>query len=86
MYYEFEITDKFKPYVGVGYGLADIDNAKDDEGTLVWSVGGRYDMTDKVSLGLKYQRFEIDGPTDKLGIDYKDMDVDNVSITLGYNF
>lgn len=86
VYYEFILDEKFRPYLGLGWGQANIDNAKDKENALIWTIGGRYAITDKIFAGLKYQYFNIDGPTDELGIKYKDLKIQNISATLSYSF
>jgi opacity protein-like surface antigen len=86
LYYDFPSSTRFKFFIGAGVGLADIENADDNELTLRASIGGRYHFNENMYLGLRWNHFNIDGPKDGLGLSYDDISVNNVSATLGYEF
>lgn len=65
------------PYVGVGYGKAWGDTA------VSWSVGADYAVTDNVIAGVKYTRTDIG---DFENVKNFDVDVDTVTLRVGYKF
>ena len=85
-YYDFEINENFKPFVGLGMGMADIENAKDKEFTYSGAVGARYFFNEKVYLGGKFAYTVINGPEDDFGLTYDDIDLYTTSLILGYEF
>jgi opacity protein-like surface antigen len=85
-YYDFETNSAFKPYIGVGLGMTDIENAKDNEFTSSVHLGLNYDIDKNVYLGAKYSRYFVSGPQDELGIKYKDVDAQSFGLTVGYRF
>lgn len=85
-YYDFEIDENFKPFIGLGMGMADIENAKDKEFTYSGTVGARYFFNEKVYLGGKFAYSVINGPEDQFGIEYDDIDLYTTSLILGYEF
>lgn len=86
-YYDFEIDQNFKPFIGLGMGMADIENAKDNrEFTYSGTVGARYFFNEKVYLGGKFAYSVINGPEDQFGIEYDDIDIYTTSLILGYEF
>jgi opacity protein-like surface antigen len=85
-YYDFETNSAFKPYIGVGLGMTDIENAKDNEFTSSVHLGLNYDIDKNVYLGAKYSRYFVSGPQDGLGIKYKDVDAQAFGLTVGYRF
>jgi opacity protein-like surface antigen len=86
-YYDFPTDNKLTPYVGVGVGLADIQNAKDKEFALGLSAGANYDVTEKIYLGMRldYSRIAA-GVTDKIGITYEAMQSVSALATIGFRF
>jgi len=85
-YYDIPVKMAFKPYLGIGIGVADSDNVEDNELALIGLVGGQYAISDDVNLGIKYQYIDVDSFTDTLGIEYKDTSTHMISATLGFNF
>jgi opacity protein-like surface antigen len=85
-YYDFKTNRTFTPYVGVGLGQADIENANDKEVSKSLYLGGRHSVNDQMYVGLKGAYTMIDGPTDKLGLSYDDITHKSVSLIIGYNF
>ena len=85
-YYDFKTNRTFTPYVGVGLGQADIENANDKEVSKSLYLGGRHSVNDQMYVGLKGAYTMIDGPTDKLGLSYDDITHKSVSLIVGYNF
>jgi len=82
IYYDFPVPMAFKPYVGLGVGVADIDNAQDTELALIGLIGGQYEISESVNLGIKYQYIDIDNFEYRL----KNVGVSIISATLGVNF
>jgi len=85
-YYDFKTNGTFTPYVGVGLGQVDIENANDKELSKSLYLGGRHSINDKMYVGIKGAYTMIDGPTDKLGLSYDDITQKSVSLIVGYNF
>ena len=85
-YYDFDFGSAFTPYLGVGIGLADIENAKDIEFALNLSVGVNYAITQRAYLGVKGEYHRISGPTDKMGFDYDTIQAFSGLVTVGYRF
>lgn len=85
-YYDFDSNGNLSPYVGVGFGLTDVENAKDDEFTTALHLGFNYDLGNDMYIGGKYTRLSISGITDKLGVEYSSTDVNYMGLTLGVNF
>ncbi|MDA7478634.1 porin family protein [Candidatus Pelagibacter ubique] len=85
-YYDFETNETFTPYVGVGLGQVDIENANDKELSKSLYLGGRHSVNDQMYVGLKGAYTMIDGPSDKLSISYDDITIKSLSLIVGYNF
>ena len=85
-YYDLETNGTFTPYVGVGLGQVDIENANDKELSKSLYLGGRHSVNDQMYVGLKGAYTMIDGPSDKLGLTYKDITQKSLSLIVGYNF
>jgi len=85
-YYDLETNGTFTPYVGVGLGQVDIENANDKELSKSLYLGGRQSINDKIYAGIKGAYTIIDGPTDKLNISYDDITIKNLYLIVGYNF
>jgi len=86
-YYDFPPEDKLTPYVGIGVGLADIQNVKDKEFALGLSAGVNYDVSEKIYLGMRldYNRIAA-GVTDKIGITYEAIQSVSALATVGFRF
>ena len=85
-YYDLETNGTFTPYVGVGLGQVDIENANDKELSKSLYLGGRHSIDDKMYVGIKGAYTMIDGPSDKLGLTYDDITQKSLSLIVGYNF
>ena len=85
-YYDLNTNGNFTPYVGVGLGQVDIQNAKDKELSKSLYLGGRHSVNDQMYVGVKGAYTMIDGPSDSLGISYEDITQKTVSLIVGYNF
>ena len=85
-YYDFNSENNFKPFVGVGFGLADIDNAEDKEFTYAGLLGARYYFNENTYVGGKFSYSTIEGPKDKLGLTYEDIDFYTSTVTVGIEF
>jgi opacity protein-like surface antigen len=86
LYYDFDANNSFKPFVGVGLGLTDIDNAEDKELTYAAMAGAKYYFNENAYLGGKFTYASINGPKDKLGIEYDDIDFYTTTLSLGFEF
>jgi opacity protein-like surface antigen len=85
-YYDIKNASAFTPFIGFGVGMADIKNAKDNEFAWSASVGGKYNIDKNMYLGLKGSYTSVNGITDKIGLEYKDMDAYSAHALLGYQF
>lgn len=85
-YYDIPVEMAFKPYIGIGLGVADIDHAQDKEFAIIGLIGGKVEISEDVYLGIKYQYINIDSFTDKLDIEYEDAGASMFSATLGMDF
>lgn len=85
-YYDFKNESSFTPFVGVGMGMADVQNAKDNEFAYQGVIGGKFDIDKNMYLGLKGIYTKVNGITDELNIKYKDMDAYSGQVLLGVNF
>ena len=85
-YYDFKGNDKVIPYIGVGAGLADIENANDNELMLSGYAGVNYMLTEKLYAGGRASYHWVSGPDDSIGISYDDITVYSVGVVMGYNF
>ena len=85
-YYDIKNASAFTPFVGLGIGMADVQNAKDNEFAWSASVGGKYNIDKNMYLGLKGSYTSVNGITDKIGLEYKDMDAYSAHALLGYQF
>jgi len=86
LYYELPIGMDLFPYVGLGLGVADVENADGTSAAGAVSLGLRIERPDETYWALRYQRFAIGSITDKLGITYGDIGFDIITVTVGMNF
>ncbi|CAN1511709.1 COG3637 Opacity protein and related surface antigens [Methylophilaceae bacterium] len=85
-YYDFKNASSFTPFIGFGMGMADVQNAKDNEFAYQGSIGGKFEIDKNMYLGLKGAYTKVNGITDELDIKYKDMDAYSGHVLLGVNF
>jgi opacity protein-like surface antigen len=85
-YYDFASEGKIRPFIGAGVGLADVQNAKDREFTLGLHAGINYDLGNNMYVGGRFSNYQINGITDKLGVQYEDTSVNYYGITIGVRF
>ena len=85
-YYDFPTEGKIKPYVGLGFGLTDVQNAKDKEFTLGLHAGINYELADNMYIGGRFSNYQVSGITDKLGVQYEDTTVNYYGVLLGVRF
>jgi len=85
-YYDFDLSSEIKPFLGFGVGIANIENAKDNELALSLHGGAKYYLADKVYLGGKASYSQIQGPTDGFGFKYEDIDYYTATLAIGYEF
>lgn len=85
-YYDFDFGSSFVPYLGVGVGLTDIENAEDKEFTLSGYAGVNYAINENLYTGLRGSYHRINGPTDKIGLNYDDLGAWSTGIVFGVKF
>ena len=86
LYYDFDLNEKVKPFVGVGAGWADIENIDGNEFTASVSAGAKYYFDKQVYLGGKASYTNINSPKDDLGLKYDDIELYSATVMLGYEF
>ena len=85
-YYDIKTSSPFTPFIGASIGLADIEHAKDNEFAYGVSAGAKYNFDKNIYLGVKGSFTRVNGATDKLGIEYEDIDLWSAHALLGYEF
>jgi opacity protein-like surface antigen len=88
-YYDFKNSSQFTPFVGVGIGLADIKNTKDNEFAYSASAGGKYNINNNLYLGVKGSYVRVNSPTvrvDSVDVALEDVDLWKAEALLGYQF
>ena len=85
-YYDFNSGSAFRPFIGAGIGVANIEHAKNNELALNASVGAQYDLTSNVYVGGKLQLSWVNGPKDKLGVSYNNVMATTGMVSLGVKF
>jgi len=86
LYYDFDLNEKVKPFVGVGAGWADIENIDGNEFAASVSAGAKYYFDKQVYLGGKASYTNINSPKDDLGLKYDDIELYSAIVMLGYEF
>ena len=86
LYYDFDLNEKVKPFVGVGAGWADIENIDGNEFTASVSAGAKYYFDKQIYLGGKASYTNINSPKDDLGLKYDDIELYSATVMLGYEF
>jgi opacity protein-like surface antigen len=85
-YYDFDLGSNFKPYLGLGVGMADIENMKDNELALSGYAGVNYAVTENLYAGLRASIHHVEESEDELGIKYDDFRTYAVGAVIGYKF
>ncbi len=85
-YYDFNAGSAFRPFVGLGIGLADIEHAKSKELALSASLGAQYHFTQNIYVGGKLQGNWVHGPKDEFGVGYENIKAATAMLSLGANF
>ena len=85
-YYDFDLGSNFKPYLGLGVGMADIENMKDNELALSSYAGVNYAVTENLYAGLRASIHHVEGGEDEVGIIYDDIRTYSVGAVIGYKF
>lgn len=83
-YYDFNKDSAFRPFVGLGFGQADIANAERLEFFRGLYLGVNYEISKNAYLGVRVSNYRIDGPTDRLGVSYEAIKVNNYGLHWGY--
>lgn len=73
----------FTPYVGAGYGVLLVENAKQYETGLLLHAGFRFDLTPMFYVGGKVSWFRGDGPQDDTGIDFDTFETTSAAVSVG---
>lgn len=85
-YYDFSTNTVWTPFLGIGLGWADIENAKDNEFMYSLHAGITYDINPRVYVGARLGWYHIEGPTDRLGVSFENLKATTFGFTLGYRF
>ena len=81
-YYSFPMLGPVRPYLGAGLGAAFISNAGSNFAFSA-SAGFRVELTDESYMGLRYRFYDVQSPTDDLGIKYESLTAHSVMAVLG---
>jgi opacity protein-like surface antigen len=82
-YYDFKAGKRVAPYLGLGIGLSDIENANDKELTLSGYAGVNYNVTEKLYLGIRGTIRRVAGPTDTFDVKYDDVTAWSIGAVFG---
>ena len=85
-YYDFNAGQTLRPFLGIGFGIADIQNAKDKEFAYAGHAGAKYYFNDNAYIGGKFTYARVNGITDGWGIDYEDIDFYSGTLAVGFEF
>ena len=88
-YYDFNNTTEFTPFLGVGIGVANLKNTKDNEFAFSLSGGAKYNIDKNIYIGAKGTFTRVNGPTsNKYGVDVglDNIDIWKADVLLGYQF
>lgn len=85
-YYDLPASGKLRPFMGLGLGAVDFENAPDNEFAASLYAGARYFYQDNAYAGIKLGAHRISGPEDELGVQYEDFNVFTAAATIGFEF
>ena len=85
-YYDFNFNESFVPFLGVGAGYADFSNGESKEFARSLYGGAKYYFNEIIYVGAKLSYTTINGPKDKDGIEYDNVDMTAGSVLLGFEF
>ena len=85
-YYDFNFNESFVPFLGVGAGYADFSNGESKEFSRSLYGGAKYYFNEIIYVGAKFSYTTINGPEDKNGIEYKNVDTTAGSVLVGFEF
>ena len=60
-YYDFDLSEKISPFVGVGFGAADINHQEGKELALQGMIGAKYKINDQLYMGIKGSYISVNG-------------------------
>lgn len=60
-YYDFDLSEKIIPFVGVGIGAADINHQEGKELALQGMIGAKYKINDQLYMGIKGSYINMNG-------------------------
>ena len=86
IYYDFPTRSRFKPYLGLGAGLIDLEGADGKESGWIYSIGARYLFSETIHAGFKYQHIDFGNFRDDFGVRYNGIDANIFSLTFGLSF
>jgi opacity protein-like surface antigen len=85
-YYDIKTFTNLTPFIGAGIGLADVKHAKDLEFAYDLNAGVKYNINPNIYIGIKGAYTRVNGPTDQIGIKFKDIDVLSANVAVGFEF
>ena len=86
-YYDFKTGTELTPFVGLGLGMSDTDDSKDNEFVYGLHGGAKYNISNNVYVGAKGSFFRVNGLTDaQTDARFSDHNQYSINATLGYEF
>ena len=86
IYYNLPLmADNFRPYVGVGAGIASIEHA-DTQFALSATAGFRMGINEYSYFGFRYRLYRVEGPTNDFHIDFDPVYANTISALIGFYF
>lgn len=86
-YYDFDVSEKLKPFVGVGLGAAKNEDVSTEFAWQV-SLGGKYYLVNNVYIGAKASYIRQNGPTydGNSSVKFDDSSIYTAKALIGYEF
>lgn len=86
-YYDIKTGTALSPFIGVGLGMIDSNNAKDNEFAYALHGGAKYNINNNVYVGAKGSFYRTNGIKDKEdSLQYSDSNSYSINALLGYEF